>query len=166
MSIIDILKDAILQNIGPLKTAPKNWHKRNCMLCHTQGHGKDTRNRFGIQFNPQSIVCNCFNCGFSAAYTEGKDLPKSFKFFLTQLHIDHKFIEQVEFEIFKKKNQISSIREGDSDIPEDIENKFKLLFKTWKETELPKDSYSLEEWLENGLDDPNFLKVVNYALDS
>lgn len=164
MSIIDILKDAILQNIGPLKQAPKGWHKRNCPLCHTQGHGKDTRNRFGIQFNPQSIVCNCFNCGFSSGYTEGKELSKSFKFFLGFLHVDQKFIEQIEFEIFKQKNQITSIREGDNSTLEDKESKFKALFQKWKPTELPEDSYSVTQWLENGLDDPNFLGVVNYAL--
>jgi len=165
MSIIDVLKDAILANIGPLKQAPKNWAKRNCPLCHTQGHGKDTRNRFGIQFNPQSIALNCFNCGFSAGYTEGKELSNSFKFFLGFLHIDPKFIEQIEFEIFKQKNQITSIREGDNSTVEDRESRFKTLFQKWKPMELPGDSYSVTQWLESGLDDPTFLRVVNYALD-
>lgn len=160
--IIDVLKDAILQNIGPLKPAPKNWHKRHCMLCHTQGHGRDTRNRFGIQFNPNSIACNCFNCGFSAGYTEGKDLSKSFKFFLTQLNIDQDFIKQIEFEIFRSRNNISIIREGDSHV--DIEAKFKSLFSKWKPIELPKDSMPITDWLAAGLDDPDFLNVVNYAI--
>jgi hypothetical protein len=163
--IIDVLKDAILANIGPLKQAPKGWHKRHCPLCHTQGHGKDTRNRFGIQFNPQSIAMNCFNCGFSSGYTEGHPLSKSFKFFLGFLHIDPKFIEQIEFEIFKQKNQITSIREGDNSTIEDKESRFKALFQKWKPMELPDDSYSVTQWLENGLDDPEFLRVVNYALD-
>jgi hypothetical protein len=162
--IIDILKDAILANIGPLKSAPKGWNKRNCPLCHTQGHGKDTRYRFGIQFNPQSIAANCFNCGFSASYTEGKALSKSFKFFLEQLHIDQKFIEQIEFEIFKQQNQIHSIREGESVI-EDPESKFKALFNKWKPMDLPEDSLPITTWLEEGMNDKNFLRVVNYALD-
>ena len=54
--IIDILKEAILANIGVLRPAPKNWQKSCCRLCHTRGHGKDIRHRFGIQFNPDSIV--------------------------------------------------------------------------------------------------------------
>ena len=95
--IIDVLKESILSNIGPLKNAPGGWRKRHCMLCHTQGHGKDTRNRFGIQFNSQSILTNCFNCKFSAGYTEGKELSKSFLFFLTQLNIDKKFIDQITY---------------------------------------------------------------------
>ena len=162
--IIDVLKDAILQNIGPLKQAPKGWHKRHCPLCHTQGHGRDTRNRFGIQFNPQSIAMNCFNCGFSAGYTEGKELSKAFKFFLGQLNINQKFIEQIEFEIFKQKNQIQSIREGEEGTIVDPEAKFKALFQKWKTVDLPGDSLTVNEWLEAGLDDPEFLKVVNYAL--
>lgn len=160
--ILDLLKDAILQNIGVLKPAPKGWHKRHCMLCHTQGHGKDTRNRFGIQFNPQSIAMNCFNCGFSAAYTEGKELSKSMKFFLKQIHVGDEFIKQIEFEIFKQKNQIQLLREGD--IAEDIEGKLKSLFQKWKAVDLPKDSLPITEWLEYGNVDPRFTEVVNYAL--
>jgi hypothetical protein len=163
--LTDVLKDAILANIGPLKQAPKGWNKRNCPLCHTQGHGHDTRHRFGIQFNPQSIAMNCFNCGFSSGYTEGKELSKSFKFFLGQLHVDPKFIEQIEFEIFKQKNQIQSIREGDDNKTEDPERKFQNLFQKWKAMPLPEDSLPVKQWLEEGLNDPNFLRVVNYALD-
>jgi hypothetical protein len=159
--ILDILKDAIQQNIGPLKQAPKGWNKRNCMLCHTQGHGKDTRNRFGIQFNPQSIAVNCFNCGFSAGYTEGNELSKGMKFFLRQINIGNDFIKQLEFEIFRQKNNIIEVRDGEKI---DREKILKTLFQQWKTIELPQDSLKITEWLENGLTDPNFLKVVNYAL--
>jgi hypothetical protein len=163
--IIDTLKDAILANIGPLKSAPKGWHKRNCPLCHTQGHGRDTRNRFGIQFNANSIACNCFNCAFSASYTEGEELSKSFKFLLTNLHVDNKFIQHIEFEIFKQKNQIQSIREGDTETSANKETKLKNLFNKWHPKDLPEESLTITQWLEYGLDDPDFMKVVNYALE-
>lgn len=162
--IIDILKESILSNIGPLKTAPQGWHKRHCMLCHTQGHGKDTRNRFGIQFNPQSIVVNCFNCRFSAGYTEGKELSKSFLFFLSQLNLDKKFIDQIKFEVYKQKNQIKVVREGDEAAP-NKEDKLRSLFDKWKEVELPPDAMPITTWLEYELDDHNFLDVANYAID-
>ena len=161
--IIDVLKEAIQSNIGTLKQDNKGWYKRNCMLCHTQGHGRDTRSRFGIQFNPQSIAMNCFNCGFKAGYTEGKELSKSFKFFLKQLNLDTKFIEQIEFDIFKLKNGIKVVKEGDEE-EIDPEAKFKLLFQKWKQIELPKDSYPITQWLELGYDDPAFMKVVDYTL--
>ena len=163
--MIDIITDAIRSNIGQLRPAPKNWAKRHCMLCTTQGHGVDTRNRFGIRFEATSISCNCFNCGFSASYTQGGELSKAFKFFLRQLHINEKFIEQIEFEIFKAKNQIQSIREGDEDSkPEDTESKFRTLFQKWKPIELPADSLPVTQWLEHGIDDKHFLRVVEYAL--
>lgn len=161
--IIDSIKDAILTNIGPLKQAPKGWNKRNCMLCHTQGHGKDTRHRFGIQFNPNSIAMNCFNCGFSAGYTEGKELSKAFKFFLKQINIDDQFIKYVEFEIFKQLNRVSIVRDGES-TAEEREQKFKLLFQKWKPMDLPIDSMPITKWLEYNLDDPDFRSVVDYTL--
>ena len=134
------------------------------MLCHTQGHGHDTRHRFGIQFNPESIAMNCFNCGFSAGFTEGRELSKSFKFFLKHINLDEEFIKQIDFEIFKQKNGITSIREGEEAII-DIEAKFRTLFSKWKQVDLPPDSLSITQWLDAGLDDPEFLRVVNYAMD-
>lgn len=160
--ILEILKTAIQQNIGSLKQAPKGWNKRNCMLCYTRGHGKDTRNRFGIQYNPQSIAVNCFNCGFSAGYSEGNDLSKGMKLFLKQIQISDEFIKQIEFEIFKQKNNIKEVKIGANEIS--IEDKLISLFRQWKPVELPKDSLKITEWLENDLRDPNFLRVVNYAL--
>lgn len=161
--IIDILKDAILANIGSLKQAPKGWNKRHCMLCHTQGHGKDTRNRFGIQFNPNSIACNCFNCKFSAGYTEGKDLSKSFEFFLTQINIDKKFIDEIKFEIYRQRNNIVTLRDGENR-DEDPEARFRKLFNKWQPIDLPEDSLSLSQWIDYGIDDPNFLRVAEYAI--
>ncbi len=163
--IIDVLKESILSNIGPLKTAPQGWYKRHCMLCHTQGHGRDTRNRFGIQFNPQSIAVNCFNCKFSAGYTEGKEMSKAFLFFLTQINIDKKFIDQIKFEIYKQKNKISAVREGDEEKAPDKEKKIRSLFEKWQPMPLPEDSLPITTWLEYGLDDHNFLDVANYAID-
>jgi len=160
--ILDVLKDAALQNLGPLRQAPKGWHKRNCMLCHSRGHGQDTRQRLGIQFNADSIAVNCFNCGFSAGYTEGKELSKAFKTFLNEIHVGNKFIEQIEFEIFKNKNQLKTIRDGEQESSTD---KLKTLVQKWKPWELPADSLPITQWLEFGLKDINFLKVVDYALD-
>jgi hypothetical protein len=162
--ILDLLKDSIQSNIGQLKQAPKGWYKRHCMLCHTQGHGKDTRNRFGIQYNPNSIAVNCFNCGFSAGYTEGKELSNSFKFFLRQLNIDERFIKQIEFEIFKKLKEIKSVREGDEASQADKESRLKSLFQKWKPIDLPADSLTVKQWLELGVEDPDFLRVAEYAL--
>jgi hypothetical protein len=157
--VIDIIKESILQNIGPLKPSSKNWQKRNCPLCHTQGHGRDTRTRFGIQFNAQSIAVNCFNCGFSTSYNEGGTLSKKFKFFLEQINIDTKLISHIEFEIFKNQHKISSIREG-----EDTSKDLKPFYQKWKNINLPNGTKSIQQWLEEGQSTPDFLQVANYAI--
>ncbi len=162
--IIDAITDAIRANIGALKPAPKNWFKRHCMLCHTRGHGQDTRNRLGIQFNPDSIAINCFNCGFSAGYTEHKSLTYSFKVFLQQINVSDRFIKQIEFEIFKQARDIDSVRDGDEDLPENKEARLRALLQRWAPADLPPDSLPITEWLEHGLDDPHFMGVVEYAL--
>jgi len=160
--IIDLLKDSILENIGPLKQSPKNWYKRNCMLCHTQGHSADTRSRFGIQFNSTSIALNCFNCGFSAGFTEGKGLSKSMKFFMKQINISDEFIRQIEFEIFKQRNNLGITREGYTF--EDKDARLRSLFSTWKTVSLPEGSFSLQQWLDLGTTEEDFLNVLEYTL--
>lgn len=162
--IIDLLKDAILQNLGPTKPAPKGWHRRNCPLCHTQGHGADRRQRFGIQFNQDSIAINCFNCGFHAGYKEKESLSKSFKFFLRQISVDDKFIQHIDFELFKTRHQIEEVRVGDKEKPVKIVDKFQQIFSKWKPADLPADALPIKVWLEAGLDDPEFMSVVEYAL--
>lgn len=159
--ITELLRDVILQNIGPLKPAPKEWFKQNCRMCHLMGHGQDKRNRFGIQFTGNSIVCHCFNCGYSASFKEGGNLGNSFKKFLKTLNISDKFIKQVEFEIFKNKNNISDFRDGHQAKSID---KIKELVELWKPMDLPDGSLPIMTWLENGVDDPNLLQVAEYAI--
>ena len=154
---VELIKDAILQNIGPLKPAPKNWKKRNCMLCATQGHNQDTRNRFGIQFDIDSISLNCFNCGFSANFEEHREISNKFKLFLKQIGIDDKFIKEINFQIFKEQYRLENY--------EDITPKYINVFDKWIKRDLPKDSLTIQQWLECGLEDKNFLDVVNYTLD-
>lgn len=161
--IIDVISDAIKSNIGPLSPAPGKWLKRNCPLCHTQGHSKDTRHRFGIQYSPTNVIMNCFNCQFKAGFSEGKNITKNFELFLQQINIDQKFIDEIKFEIYKQKNQLSSTRDGDNLTTEDKELKFKSLTEKWKPIKFPKDTLSITEWLEHDLKDEEFLKVVTYA---
>ena len=158
--IADKLKDAILSNIGTLKPAPKNWQKRCCMLCTTRGHSVDKRFRFGIQFTADKILINCFNFGFSASYNEGESLSNNIKLFLKFIHVNDRFVKEIEFEIFKNKNSLSEVRDGV--ISKTIE--YKNYEKIWHLIELPKDTLPITTWLEYNLDDHNFLNVVEYAI--
>lgn len=162
--IVETLTNVIQQNIGALRPAPGGWLKRNCMMCRSQGHGYDKRSRFGIQFNSDSIVCHCFNCGFSAAYTEPEHITRNFRMFVKQIGVDERIVKQIEFEIFKVKNKISVLKEGEVK-PVSLADKVKSHLEQWESVGLPEDSYSLRFWLENEIDDENFIEVVNYAIN-
>ena len=161
-NLLETLKQAILGNLGPLKSAPKNWHKRNCPMCVSRGFGQDTRSRFGIQLNPQSIALHCFNCGFSSAYTDGEPLSNSFKTFLNVIGVDRQFVKTIEFEQFKLKHSIVEVREGDA--TRTRITPFASVTDKWLPISLPENSLSLMEWANYGLTDPNFLKVLEYAV--
>ena len=152
--MLEILKNVILSNLGPQKPAPNNWLKSNCKLCHLNNQGVDKRHRFGIQITSDKILVHCFNCGFSASYTEGKSLTSSFKKFLIHIDVDIKFISHLEFEIFKNKNNLSETKDGAKE----------SYIKSWKPYSLPDDSLTLKEWLEYSIDDSNFINVANYAI--
>ena len=154
--IIDLLRDTILSNIGQLKPAPNNWQKRNCMLCHLKGQGKDSRSRFGMHIDSDSIVIHCFNCGFSATYKNGQYLSKNFKIFLEEIGIGKKFISTLEFEIFKTKNGVGSNYE--------IAKISEKALSQWRPMELPDGARTIEEHLANGCMNEDFLRVVEYGM--
>lgn len=156
--LIQTLKDAIIANAGPLKSAPKNWHKRNCPMCVPRGYSRDTRQRMGIQLGPTTILVNCFNCGYSGAYESGERLTNKFKQFLKQIGIDDKFIKAVEFEIFKTKNRLDSTRDGA------VTTRIETLVDRWKQMPLPDGALPITEWLLHGVTDHNFLEVAQYAI--
>ena len=162
--ILDLVKQALLQNLGPLKSAPKGWLRRNCPLCHTQGHGADRRQRFGVQFSNDHIAANCFNCGYHALYKEGEALSRRFKLLLEVINVDPKFIQYLEFESFKLRNNISQVKDGDEDRQSHIASIAQSSMSRWQPMELPEDSYPITQWLEMGLADDDFIMVAEYAL--
>lgn len=162
--ITQILKDLLVERLGILKPSSKNWKKRNCFLCRSQGHGVDTRSRFGVKFEASSITCNCFNCGFSAYFEEGGNLTKNFKFMLVNLGVDDKFIKSIEFEIYKQQNKLEVVRDGAQLTESEKEFKIRNLATKWPEIKLPDGALPITTWLEYDCDDADFLQVVNYLM--
>jgi len=154
--IAEILKDTILLHLGRLKSTPKGWLTRNCMLCHTQGHSLDKRGRFGLLIEPDgSIAINCFNCGFDVVWKPGDELTEKFRLFLREAGIPSEDIMKLNFQAFKEAKNLSDGKQ--------------LILKgavthKWTPRELPKNSKPILELLENGCNDTNFLNVVNYAI--
>ena len=57
------------------KTTPSGWTSFNAPCCHHFGESADTRGRGGVRIPPDGgIQFHCFNCGFKANYTPGRNL--------------------------------------------------------------------------------------------
>lgn len=150
----DVIKDLILEHIGPLKRAAV-WNTRNCPMCHTQGESVDTRGRFGLKLPPSGdIVVQCFNCKFAAVHTPATLFSKKFKLFLREIGIADSVIAKLNFQLYREKNNVVS-----STPVAPIES----VITSWPPIDLPKDSYSLRVWLDYGCSDSLFLKVMEYV---
>lgn len=155
MAIQEQLREIINQHLGPLKMTPSGWRKRNCMLCHHRGHSPDKRERFGYFEGPDgSITVNCFNCNFMSGWKPHTQLGKKMVFFLQNINVSRSDIDNLRFAAFREAN--------------DVETKtIKLtgaITSKWKPVKnVPKDLKTIGEWADEGCDDKNFLKVVEYA---
>lgn len=152
--IYGLLKDTITQTIGPLKPTPSGYQKRNCMMCSRRGHSPDTRERFGIKFDGDSIGMNCFNCGFSAGWDGSRTLSKDFIEFLGVLGVPQKDIKKIQFELFRQKKNTADV---------ELISIERNITSSWKEIDLPTHCYPLSFWIDEGCTDKNFLQVAQYA---
>lgn len=153
--IQDILKDLILEHIGPLKQASKGWRTRNCMLCHLQGESADGRGRFGILLSPDgTIVIRCFNCKYSAKFVPGEQLSRKFQKFMLEIGIPEYDIKKLNFELYKTKQHM--------ELDPEIKLR-KSITSKWVPGSLPDNSYSIAEWISNGCTDQNLLSAAEYA---
>jgi hypothetical protein len=153
----DLVKEILLEHLGPLKKTPKGWLRRNCMLCHLKGESADTKGRFGVLFSPDGkIAVNCFNCGYDAVFTPGHSLSAKFQRVMSELGISQYDIQKLNFELFKEQNSL----EADSEI------KLRgVITKNWTPKSLPPNSRSILDWLTDGCTDPNFMRVAEYAVN-
>ena len=155
--IADDLRDVIFQHLGTMKQSRKGWHYRNCFLCHTQGHSRDTKNRMGIIVDPDgSIRVNCFNCAFKAIWKPGETFTNKFVTYLSELGLSELDIKKLSFAAFKESNHIGFV--GETSLTGDATTK-------WTPITLPGKSKTLEEWAKLGCDDSNYLNVLEYAVN-
>ena len=155
MAVQDYLHDTIAQHIGPLKSTPSGWRKRNCMLCHHRGHGADKRERFGIYETPDgSITVNCFNCGFMTGWKPHAQIGKKMVFFLQSINVPQEDINALRFEAFREANDVES---KVLTLTGSITKKWTPVDKT------PKDLQPIQFWADEGCTDKDFNRVVEYA---
>jgi len=153
--IEDIIKDLILQNLGPLKKTPKGWYRRNCMMCPSMGESPDRRGRFGVLFPAEGdIVVNCFNCGFDAKFAVGSVFSNKFKSFLKEIGVTQHDINKLNFELFRVQNKVGA--------SPDIKIRG-IVTRNWKPMALPADALTITDWIDMKCTDKSFEQVVEYA---
>lgn len=153
--ITDELKTQIIAHIGHVKHTSKGWMTRNCMVCHHYGETVDTRGRFGIIFDSDTISSHCFNCGHKSKFVTGSTFSKDFTILLSGLGIPEDTIKSLNFEAYRQSVNLGG---GRIELPDTLPS------TKWKEVSLPADSYSIAEWAEMGCVDSEYIAVVEYAI--
>ena len=123
------------------KTTPSGWTSFNAPCCHHFGESQDTRGRGGVRIPPDGgIQFHCFNCGFKANYTPGRNLNYKMKRFLGYMGFTTEEI---------RKMGLEALRHMD----ETVTTKREYKPMNFTEKPLPKGSKPIMHWVnENDLE--------------
>lgn len=145
------------------KTTSSGWISFNAPCCHHNGESPDTRGRGGLILNGQGAVnYHCFNCGFKANYTPGRQINFKFKKLLSWFGVDDRTINRLVIEALRIKSLIS---------PEDVVEKPDVEINI-KSRPLPRSAGSFNEWItaiqlqdEDESINTHLRDAFNYVLD-
>ena len=88
------------------KTTPSGWTSFNAPCCHHFGESQDTRGRGGVRIPPDGgIQFHCFNCGFKANYTPGRNLNYKMKRFLGYMGFTTEEIRKMGLEALRHMDE-------------------------------------------------------------
>lgn len=133
------------------KMTPSGWESFNAVCCVHNGDKRDTRKRGGVMFKSDGFQYHCFNCGYKAGWTPGKLLSKNTRSLMSWLGIPDTEIQKLGLEAIKQKD----------DQPKPTKE---LLFDL-ETRALPDECKTIEEWIQEGCEEEDFLDVIAYILD-
>ena len=154
MNINQIYTD-ISGRIGSLKSTPKGWLMRDCMLCHRYGESQDKRKRFGIRFDSGSIQSHCFNCGHKSKFDGTNYVSKDFRILLEELGFDEKYIKTINFNIFQNHENQKPLLNTEKPCPT----------KKWTDFKFDVDPESIKMHLERGENSQELINICQYLMD-
>ena len=133
---MNLIQNTILTSLpANKKKTPSGWISFNAPCCVHNGETADKKKRGGIMTSADGTVSyHCFNCGFKASYVIGRKLTYKMRQFMSYIGIPDDTI---------RKLAIEAMREEEGDVKYE-----KKKFVTFKRRELPKQTRSLGEWLE------------------
>jgi hypothetical protein len=120
---------------GKKRNTSSGWVSFNGICCGHRGHKPDTRQRAGITFvNGDSAVWrySCFNCGFKAGVSPGKQYSRNVKQLLEWCDVDRMQIERMSFYNFTNRDIF------------DIKEEYKPIIVSFDGRELPPESQPLD----------------------
>jgi hypothetical protein len=133
---MNLIQTTILNSLpaGKKKT-PSGWTSFNAPCCVYNGESQDKKKRGGIMTTADGTLSyHCFNCGYKANYTIGRKLNFKMRQFMSWIGISEETV---------RKLAIEAMRYEEVDI-----TVTKKRFIEFKKKELPKNSHSLDYWLE------------------
>jgi len=133
---MNLIQNTVLTSLpAGRKKTPSGWISFNAPCCVHNGESADKKKRGGIMTSADGTVSyHCFNCGFKANYVIGRKLNQKMRLFMSYIGITDDTI---------RKLAIEAMREEESDTKYE-----KKKFVTFKKKELPKNTRTLDTWLE------------------
>ena len=133
------------------KQTSSGWISFNAPCCPNNGQSQDKRQRGGMKSTEQGWSYHCFNCNFKAGWTPGKLLSKNTKNLMRWLGMPDDELSKLSLEALKNKDELDK-----TPIPLNFD---------LEPRNLPDNCLSIEEWMDAGCEEPEFLEVIAYILD-
>ncbi len=150
---MNLIQATFLNSLPPKrKQTPSGWISFNAPCCVHNGERQDKRQRGGVKTTgDDGFQYHCFNCNFKAGWSPGKLLSKNTKNLMKWLGMPDDEITKLGLEALKNKEEIAKTP---------VPLNFSLEPKN-----LPENCLSIEEWIDAGCEDPDFLEIIAYILD-
>ena len=136
---------------GNRKLTSGGWISFNAVCCHHRGDRADTKRRGGVLFTPEGFTYHCFNCGFKAGWMPGKLLSGNTKLLFKWCGMGDTDISKLGLVTLKFKDDQPQVKKA-------------LVFELL-EKQLPDECHSIEEWINDGCQEEDFLNVVDYLIN-
>jgi hypothetical protein len=133
------------------KLTSGGWTSFNAPCCHHRGERQDDRLRGGVKVENDGFVYHCFNCGFAAGWTPGKILSKNTKSLFQWIGMNEIDVGKLNLAALKIKDDQPVLK--------------KALNLVLLEKPLPDECKSINEWVQEGCQDPDLTASIEYVLD-
>jgi hypothetical protein len=133
------------------KLTSGGWTSFNAPCCHHRGERQDEKLRGGIRVENDGFVYHCFNCGFAAGWTPGKILSKNTKSLFQWIGMNEIDIGKLNLAALKIKDDQPVLK--------------KTLNLVLLERPLPDECKSINDWVQEGCQDPDLATAIEYLLD-